>query len=231
MHALLLAENHDESAVLSLVLQRAGMTVTVGPNVDDALRNNTTTDQPIDLTLLARTDKPPHAQAQEVRAETLSPLVMVLNWANEELHYELLESGVDLVVVRPFSARLLIAQLRALLRRSATSPLFTLPTLQVDDLTLEPATRTVLIKDKPRQHLTHLEFRLLHTLMVNHNQIIPTDTIVEQVWGYHEKGDRNLVRGLISRLRAKVEDDPHHPVYILNAPGVGYSFKHTDEVL
>jgi DNA-binding response OmpR family regulator len=53
--------------------------------------------------------------------------------------------------------------------------------------------------------------------------------IVERVWGYSGRGDRELVRGLISRLRAKVEPDPHKPAYVLTVPGVGYSFRAADE--
>jgi DNA-binding response OmpR family regulator len=69
------------------------------------------------------------------------------------------------------------------------------------------------------QRLTHLEFRLLYTLMVNQGQIIPTETIVEHVWGYTGDGDRDLIRGLVSRLRAKVETDPRSPRWILTGAG------------
>jgi DNA-binding response OmpR family regulator len=60
--------------------------------------------------------------------------------------------------------------------------------------------------------------------MIHSGQILPTETIVEQVWGYSGKGDKDLVRGLVRRLRAKIEVDPRHPQRILTAPGVGYSF-------
>jgi DNA-binding response OmpR family regulator len=108
-------------------------------------------------------------------------------------------------------------------------PLFSLPTLSLGGLTLDPATRTVKISDHPSKRLTHLEFRLLYTLMIHHAQVLPADTIVERVWGYSGRGDRELVRGLISRLRAKIEEDPRHPSYILTVPGVGYSFCDVDE--
>ena len=55
-------------------------------------------------------------------------------------------------------------------------------------------------------------------------QILPTETIVEHVWGYTGQGDRDLIRGLVSRLRAKVETDHRKPQYILTTPGIGYSF-------
>jgi DNA-binding response OmpR family regulator len=103
-------------------------------------------------------------------------------------------------------------------------PLFSLPTLSLAGLTLDPATRTVQISGLPSRRLTHLEFRLLYTLMIHRGQVLPTETIVEQVWGYSGQGDRDLVRGLVRRLRAKVEPDPSSPRYVLTVPGVGYSF-------
>ena len=48
--------------------------------------------------------------------------------------------------------------------------------------------------------------------------------IVEQVWGYGGRGDKELVRGLVRRLRTKVEPEPGHPRYVLTSPGVGYCF-------
>jgi DNA-binding response OmpR family regulator len=76
---------------------------------------------------------------------------------------------------------------------------------------------------KPR-HLTQLEFRLLYLLMTHRGQVIPPDVIVDRVWGYAESGSRELVRGLISRLRSKIETDPTQPRLVRTVPGVGYVF-------
>ncbi len=222
MYALLLADDHDEAAVLSLVLQRAGLTVTAAKDLNRAME--TWHERPTDLILLALCGLSPGDQVRRVRAEAQVSLITITNSADEELHYRLLEMGADLVVARPFSARLLIAQVRAVLRRAGGVPLFSLPTLSLAGLTLDPASRMVEVSGRPSKRLTHLEFRLLYTLMINRGQILPTDTIVERVWGYSGRGDRELVRGLISRLRAKVEADPRTPSYILTVPGVGYSF-------
>ncbi|NIP44340.1 MAG: DNA-binding response regulator, partial [candidate division Zixibacteria bacterium] len=69
--------------------------------------------------------------------------------------------------------------------------------------------------------LTQLEFRLIYTLMIRAGQIIPTDQIVEHVWGYAGEGNRELVRGLVQRLRAKIETNPRTPQYILTESGIG----------
>jgi DNA-binding response OmpR family regulator len=60
--------------------------------------------------------------------------------------------------------------------------------------------------------------------MTNRGQVIPTDVIVERVWGYAGEGERDLVRGLVSRLRRKMEPNPDQPRYIETVQGVGYRF-------
>jgi DNA-binding response OmpR family regulator len=223
MYALLISEDADEIAIFSMVLQRAGLAVTTAKDLDRAMQN--WSQRPADIILLSIPDRSPQEQVQRVRDETSVPLILAVNSLDEPLHCELLKMGADLIVTPPISPKLLIARIAVLLRRAGTVPTFSLPTLNVANLTLDPATRTVDIGDKPTQRLTHLEFRLLYTLMTNRGQIIPTETLVERVWGYTGQGDRDLVRGLVSRLRGKVEIDARKPQYILTVPGIGYSFK------
>jgi two-component system KDP operon response regulator KdpE len=220
MYALLLAHNADESAVLRLVLQRAGFASRVCMNLKQVVLE--LEDQPTDLILLSLKDSIPLELITEIGSKYEAPLIVVSNPIQEDLNVELLEAGVDLVVLRPYSARLLIAQLRVLLRRVTGASLQNLPSFTLGDLTLDPAVRTFAIQDAPPKHLTRLEFRLLYTLMVHRGQVLTTETLVEQVWGYDGRGDRDLVRGLIKRLRAKVEQDTSEPRYILTVPGVGY---------
>jgi DNA-binding response OmpR family regulator len=223
MYALLVAKEADDIAIFSMVLQRAGLAVTTVKELDRAMRH--WSERPADVILLSLPDHSPHEQVKRIRDDTLVPLVLAVDSLDERLHCELLKMGADLIIAPPFSAKLLIAQVGVLLRRAGTVPTFSLPTLSVAGLTLDPATRTVEVADKPVQRLTHLEFRLLYTLMMNRGQVIPTDTLVERVWGYTGHGDRDLVRGLVSRLRGKVEVDPRKPQYILTASGIGYSFQ------
>jgi DNA-binding response OmpR family regulator len=224
MYALLVASDADEAAVLTLVLQRTGLAVTAARSIERAMQ--TWHERPADLVLAALDNEDPLGQVRRIRAETVVPLAIIVDPVPEEMHYGLLDTGADLVVQRPFSARLLVAQMRALLRRAGGVPLVALPTLSLSGLTLDPATHSVGLQDLPSRRLTHLEFRLLYTLMVHRGQVLPTDTIVQRVWGYAgEAGSRELVRGLISRLRAKVEPNPRQPRFIRTIPGVGYQFE------
>jgi DNA-binding response OmpR family regulator len=221
MYALLIAQNSDERALLSLALQRAGVAVTTANELERAMRS--WLERPADLILLA-IGGDPIAHVRRIRSETEVPIVVVVDDTREDIHYDLLQIGADLVIARPFSARLLIAQLRALLRRAGNVPLSSLPTLSLGGLTLDPAARTVQVADQRPRRLTHLEFRLLYTLMIHHGQTLSSELIVERVWGYTGQGDKELVRGLVSRLRSKIEPEPRSPRYIITSPGVGYAF-------
>jgi len=220
MYALLLAHNADESAVLRLALQRAGFASRVTTDLKQAI--HLWQDQPSDFVLLTFKESIPLDQIREIRSQTEVPLVVISAPIDEDFHVELLEVGVDLIVFRPYSARLLIAQLRGLLRRATSTPVDSLPSFTLGELILDPSVRTLGVKDSQPKHLTRLEFRLLYALMIHNGQVLTTETLVEQVWGYSGRGDRDLVRGLIKRLRAKVEPEPAEPRYILTVPGVGY---------
>jgi DNA-binding response OmpR family regulator len=222
MYALLICDDPDDSAILSLVLQRAGLAVTTSGDLEQAM--SSWSGRPGDL-IMACLNKPAEMQqVRRIRAETEVPLILITDSIDERLHYDLHEAGVDRVFTRPYSARLMIARVRSLLRRAGGIPVFSLPILSIGGLTLDPSTRTVEVEGRAPCRLTHLEFRLLHLLMINRGQVLPTERIIELVWGYSEDVDPELVHGLVSRLRSKVEQDPRNPRYILTVARVGYRF-------
>jgi two-component system response regulator RegX3 len=223
MYALLLAHNADESAVLRLTLQRAGFASRVSTDLGQSVED--WDNKPSDLILLAFKDEVEIQQIQTLRSKTEVPIVLITIPLSEDLHINLLEAGVDLVIYRPFSARLLISQLRALMRRAMGVSVFNLPSFTSGDLILDPSVRTVQVNDQSPIHLTRLEFRLLYTFMVHSGQVLSNETLVERVWGYTGKGDTDLVRGLVKRLRSKIEPEPPSPRYLLTVPGVGYKLK------
>lgn len=223
MYALLVAQDPLEAAILTAVLQQVGVATTTAGSLGHALE--TWPARPSDLIVLAVDEGNRLELVQRARAETEVPLVLIVDELAEAEHFQLLEARADLVVTRPFGARLLIAQLRALLRRAQGVQVFSLPVLSLGGLTLNPSTRTVRVEGNPPRALTNLEFRLLYTLMIHHGQVLPTEVIVQRVWGYKDTADTELVRGLISRVRAKIEPEPRRPKYVTTVPGVGYSFE------
>ena len=223
MYATLLAHNPDESAVLRLALQRAGFAARITTELDQTIQE--WGNKPVDLVLLSFKDQIPIQQVHALRTLTEVPIVTVTKPIDEDLNIELLEAGVDLLVFRPYSSRLLIYQLRSLMRRAMGVSVFNLPNFAVGDLLLDPSVRTVQILDQPPKHLTRLEFRLLYTLMIHRGQVLATEMLLERVWGYNYRGDRDLVRGLVKRLRGKIETAPSSPKYIQTIPGVGYKLQ------
>jgi DNA-binding response OmpR family regulator len=225
MQAFLIASGDDEASVLRLLLQKGGFTVQTAASLDDLA--NAWPEDPLDLILISipESDDNLPAEIKTLRQHSAVPFLMISDPLPENHLVDLLDAGIDLLVIRPYGIRELQAQVRALMRRTQGTSLFHQPSLTQAEVTLDPSERTVAVGDKPPIRLTHLEFRLLHTLLTNPGQIIPSDTLVEYVWGYSGDGNRDLVRGLVQRLRTKMEPDPHNPRYIVNAPGIGYSFQ------
>lgn len=228
MEILLLSTNPEESALLRLAFQRLGLTVRITTDFEEMVTNWQSYNADI-ITLAFAKRELPIRTIRRLRTFSDVPLVVISEVQIEEQHVYLLDSGVDLVVFRPYSTRLLMAQLRALLRRAAGVPLFSLPMLTQGEIRLDPTDRTVQVQQENPRRLTQLEFRLLYTLMSNSGRVISAERLVEHVWGYNGRGDRDLVRGLIKRLRAKVEPAPQKPRFIITIPGLGYKFSSQQE--
>lgn len=223
MRACIFVDDPNEGDMLKPVLTRAGLDVSVSANLAPVLEN--WPEASAELVLLA-TDNIDTVlkKVTDVRAATQVPLLVMADALSEAQICTILTAGADLVLLRPVSPRILALYAQVLLRRVETVPSFMLTSLDLDEIALDPATRTVTVKDREPARLTHLEFRLLYVLMNNREQVVPTDLIVERVWGYDGGGDRELVRGLISRLRRKLEPDPEYPRFIQTITGVGYMF-------
>ena len=225
MLTLLFAPDADEAAILTLVLQRAGFEVRLVTEAEQL--SQVWQDRPAELFFFAFVDEKgltPEFISQ-LRLENQAPIVLLLEGGEENRQITLMEAGADLIFLRPYSPRMLVAQLRALMRRSSGLPYFSLPSLSQAGVTLDPSKRSVEVADHQPARLTQLEFRLLYALMTHPGRVIPSENLVEYVWGYGGEGSQGLVRGLISRLRGKIEPDPSSPRYILTEAGIGYYFE------
>ena len=130
-----------------------------------------------------------------------------------------LESGADDYVKKPFELPELIARLRAVLRRAA-APAEAAPIL-AGDLEIDPAGFTVR-RGGVELALTATEFRLLAELASRPGQVFTRELLLQRVWDYEYLGESHLVDVAVQRLRAKVEDDPAHPLLIKTVRGAGY---------
>lgn len=223
MQAVIIAEDADEKEILSFILRKAGLAVAISSDLKRVL--DSWTDHPADLMIIVvNKGQVPEKVVEEVRLSSQVPLLMLVESLTERTFSSLLHRGADAVLSYPVSHQGLAAQAIALMRRANNVPGFVLPTLELDEIALDPSTRTVTVVGEDPRRLTRLEFRLLYTLMTNRGRVVPMDVIVEHVWGYTGEGNEDLVRGLISRLRRKIEPNGETDLFIETIPGIGYRF-------
>lgn len=222
MRALLIAPNQEERDFLSFALRHEGLQVTGFSQMSDAFP--APIERAPDMMVLCCKSNELIEAIQEIRRHRSTPIMLIADQLTEDLHCDYLDEGVDTVLQRPISNRLFIRYTKQLLRRAGSSPNTILTAIEADDIALNPADRTVSVADHAPVRLTQLEFRLLYVLMTNAGQVIETDEIIERVWGYSGEGSSDLVRGLVRRLRRKVEKDTKRPRFIHNITGVGYRF-------
>ena len=135
-----------------------------------------------------------------------------------ESRVEGLESGADDYLVKPFAPAELLARIHALLRRSAV--VAGQGALTYAGLFLDPATRETRRGDRPFD-LTSKEFDLLRFLLRNPRQVLTSEQILQEVWGYDFGGDDNVLEVYIGYLRKKIEAGGE-PRLIQTVRGVGY---------
>jgi DNA-binding response OmpR family regulator len=128
-----------------------------------------------------------------------------------------LDLGADDYLTKPFSFEVLLARVRALLRRGPAP----LPAqLRVGELVLDPANHQVSYAGQ-RLRLTRTEYRLLEFLMRRTNRVVERDTLVAAVWGYDREIESNTLDAFIRLLRIKLEERGAHGL-IRTVRGVGY---------
>jgi DNA-binding response OmpR family regulator len=129
-----------------------------------------------------------------------------------------LDAGADDYVVKPFSAEELLARVRAHLRRNQQAD--TADILEFADLSLNRRTGQV-HRGQRLIELTPKEFDLLDYLLAHPQQVITSDRILEEVWGYNFIGDANMIEQYIHYLRLKLEANNEQPL-LQTVHGVGY---------
>lgn len=157
-----------------------------------------------------------------IREVSTVPIIMLTARGAEEDKVRGLRLGADDYVAKPFSAQELLARVEAVLRRSrlaetpARQTFFDSGDLRVDFLTRQVTARGKEVRLSPT------EYRVLHYLAINAGKTITQDDLLQSVWGAGYRGEHEVLRVTVWRLRQKLEEDPQHPRFITTMPGIGY---------
>ncbi|WP_279742184.1 MULTISPECIES: response regulator transcription factor [unclassified Rothia (in: high G+C Gram-positive bacteria)] len=162
---------------------------------------------------------------RKLREVSSVPIIM-LTAKDSELDKVLgLELGADDYVTKPYSARELIARIRAVLRRrSAETDSTTEPVLQGGPVRMD-IDRHVVTVNGEEISMPLKEFELLEILLRNVGRVMTRGQLIERVWGADYVGDTKTLDVHIKRLRSKIEPDSSAPQYVVTVRGLGYKFE------
>jgi DNA-binding response OmpR family regulator len=136
-----------------------------------------------------------------------------------------LELGADDYVTKPFDLNVLLARVKAVLRRSERPALSTATErLEVGDLTIDASAHVATLAEV-KVELAPREFALLHALGLQAGHVVSVDELLAQVWGAEYVGEPQVVYVHIRWLREKIESDPKYPKRIITVRGVGYKLE------
>ena len=159
---------------------------------------------------------------RRIRHDGATPIIMLTARDEEEDVLHAYRIGIDDYVNKPFSAKQLVARMKAVLRRSQADPhRQAVREVKFGDVRLDLQSYSA--SDGERQiQFTPLEFRILYLLGVNEGRVIPYSRLVEYAWGY-EGGDSSLLKTHICHIRQKLNLSAGKNGGIRAVPGVGYS--------
>jgi two-component system alkaline phosphatase synthesis response regulator PhoP len=157
------------------------------------------------------------------------PIVMLTARGDETDRIVGLEGGADDYIVKPFSARELVARVRAVLRRAQREPGTDDEPLEVGGLRLDQARHEATL-DGDLLDLTLKEFEVLRLLMRNAGAVVSRDQLIDEVWDVNWFGPTKTLDVHVSGLRKKLGDDPAAPRYLYTVRGVGFRCASSDEL-
>jgi two-component system, OmpR family, response regulator RegX3 len=159
-----------------------------------------------------------------LRSRSAVPVIMLTAKDSEVDKVVGLELGADDYVTKPYSARELVARIRAVLRRHGEPDELVTATVEAGPVRLD-VDRHVVSVGGAAVSMPLKEFELLELLLRNAGRVLTRGQLIDRVWGSDYVGDTKTLDVHVKRLRAKVEPDPGAPRHIVTVRGLGYKFE------
>ena len=223
---LIVEDENSIAEVVSLYLKRAGYNVQIAADGKQAMNSFEKRKPDLVILDLMLPEVDGLSLTRWLRDRSNVPIIMVTARRSEIDRITGLDLGADDYVVKPFSPQELVSRVRAVMRRLGREQQDSESdsSLSFDELTINPRSRVVTVKDMPVD-LTAKEFDMLYLLARHPKQVFTREQLLDRVWGGAQYIDPGTVTVHVRRLREKIELDPSQPSRLLTVWGVGYKFE------
>lgn len=221
MRILIIEDDKEIRALMRSTLSIEGFEVITATSISEAraiLRQGLPDVMVLDLGL---PDGDGASLVSELRQHSNLPIIVVSARHQEEQKVRLLDAGADDYLTKPFSIPELLARLRVALRHRGTNLAAARTTYEYDELKVDLQAHSVALKQQTL-HLTPTEFNLLARLVRSAGRVVTHRQLLTDVWGPEFLDHTHYLRLYMAQLRAKIEDNPAEPRYLLTETGVGY---------
>ncbi len=157
--------------------------------------------------------------AQEIRKISMVPIIMLTAKSDEKDEIKGFELGIDEYITKPFSPKILVARVQAVLRRSSLAG--DEKNIECGGIKMDISAHKVLV-DGEEIELSFKEFELLNYFLVNKGVALSREKILNNVWNYDYFGDARTIDTHVKKLRSKLGDRGD---YIKTIWGMGYKFE------
>jgi len=162
---------------------------------------------------------------RQLRQRSEVPVIMLTAKDAEVDKVVGLEIGADDYVTKPFSARELVARIRAVMRRRGTEPDEMVSSVLESGPVRMDVDRHVVSVNSDTVPMPLKEFELLEFLLRNAGRVLTRGQLIDRIWGSDYVGDTKTLDVHVKRLRAKIEPSPSSPRHLLTVRGLGYKFE------
>jgi two-component system, OmpR family, response regulator RegX3 len=222
----------DEQSItepLTEALAREGFGTQVAGTAAEALELASRTEPDLVLLDVMLPDGSGYDVCRELRAGSAVPIIMLTARGEETDRIVGLELGADDYIVKPFSAREVVARIRAVLRRAGDHDSSPTEPIELGPVRLDRAKRSATVGDD-QLDLTRREYDLLELLMSEAGSVVTRERLIDEVWDVNWFGSTKTLDVHVSGLRRKLGDDSSSPRFIHTVRGVGFRFAGPEEL-